>query len=85
MLQRLVGVTLGALLTVAILWTCDFTNQVDRMPWYVAAAVAGAVVGFVWPAIASLWFGQRAKDHREAGIDREVQRKLAEERSRKVE
>jgi thiamine transporter ThiT len=78
MLQRLIGVSIGAIVTFAILWFSDFTNQTDLIPWYVAAAVIGAVASFFWPVVAGIWLGRRAKERRDEQIQKEVDRQLAE-------
>ena len=77
MIQRLIGVSLGALVTILILWFSDFTNQVDLMPWYVAAAVVGAIASFFWPVVAGIWLGRRAKARRDEQIQKEVDRQVA--------
>ncbi len=51
MIQRLIGVSIGALITFAILWLSDVTNQTDLIPWYFAAAVIGAIASFLWPVV----------------------------------
>lgn len=78
MLQRLIGVSIGALVTFAILWFSDFTNQVDLIPWYLAAAVIGAIASFFWPVVAGIWLGRRAKARRDEQIQKEVDRQMAE-------
>jgi hypothetical protein len=81
-MQRLLGVSIGALTTFLILWLSTVVNPVDRMPWYAAAAVIGAVVSFFWPVVIGFWLGRRAQDRRDDSVEREVQRQLAEERSK---
>lgn len=78
MVQRLIGVSIGALITFAILWFSDFTNQTDLIPWYVAAAVIGAVASFFWPVVIGFWLGRRARARRDEQIQREVDRQMAE-------
>lgn len=78
MLQRLIGVTIGAIVTFVILWLGDVSNQADMVPWYLAAAVIGAVASFFWPVVAGIWLGRRARARRDARIEDEVQRQLAE-------
>jgi len=78
MVQRLIGVSIGALVTFAILWFSDFTNQTDLIPWYVAAAVIGAVASFFWPVVAGIWLGRRARARRDDQIQKEVDRQMAE-------
>lgn len=79
MLQRLIGVSVGALITFAILWVSDVTNQADLMPWYAAAAIVGAVTSFFWPIVVGFWLARRAKARRDARIEDEVQRQIAEQ------
>lgn len=78
MIQRLIGVSIGALVTLAILWLSSVTNQAELMPWYVAAAVIGAIASFFWPVVIGIWLGRRARARRDARIEDEVQRQLAE-------
>jgi hypothetical protein len=85
MIQRLLGVSIGALVTLAILWLSTVVNPVDRMPWYVAAAVIGALASFLWPVVIGSWLGRRSRDSRDDAVQREVQRQLAEERSKRTE
>ena len=78
MLQRLIGVSIGALVTFVILWFSDFTNQTDLIPWYVAATVIGAIASFFWPVVAGIWLGRRARARRDEQIQKEVDRQMAE-------
>jgi len=75
-LQRLIGVSIGALVTFLILWFSDFTNQTDLISWYVAAAVIWAVASFFWPVVAGIWFVRRRRNN---AIEREVQRQMADQ------
>ena len=65
MIQRFLGVSIGALVTFLILWFSTVTDPVDLMPWYVAAAVIGAIASFLWPVVAGIWLGRRAKARRD--------------------
>ncbi len=78
MLQRLIGVSIGALITFAILWFSDFTNQTDLIPWYFSAVLIGAIASFFWPVVAGIWLGRRAKSRRDEQIQKEVDRQMAE-------
>jgi hypothetical protein len=82
MIQRFLGVTIGALLTLLVLWVSTVAKPADLMPWYVAAVVIGAIASFLWPSLVGFWSGRRAKDRREETVEREVQRQLAEERAK---
>ena len=78
MLQRLIGVAIGALITFLILWISDVANPVDRMPWYLVAAVVGAIASFFWPIVIGFWLGRRARARRDEQIQKEVDRQIAE-------
>jgi hypothetical protein len=83
MVQRLAGIAIGALVTFVVLWLSEVTNQADRLPWYAAAVVIGAIVTAIAPAALGAWFGRRGQEARDGAIEREVQRQLADERARK--
>jgi hypothetical protein len=78
MLQRLLGVSIGGLITFVILWFSDLTNQTDLIPWYFAAALIGAIASFFWPVVAGIWLGRRARARRDDQIQKEVDRQMAE-------
>ena len=82
MIQRTIGVALGALITYLLLVILNPTNNTDPTSVYLAAVVVGAVVSWAWPVVIAFWLGRRAKDRREDQIEKEVQRQLDEERSR---
>jgi hypothetical protein len=79
MIQRFLGVSVGALVTFLILWFSTVTNPVDLMPWYVAAAVIGAIASFIWPIVIGFWLGRRARARRDESIQKEVDKQLAEQ------
>jgi hypothetical protein len=79
MLQRLLGVTIGALVTFGILWLSTVAaDDATLLGWYAAAALIGAVASFFWPVVAGIWLGRRARDRRDEAIQREVDRQMAE-------
>ncbi len=82
MIQRLLGVSVGALATFLILWLSTVAKPTDLMPWYVVAVVTGAITSFLWPIVIGFWLGRRARNRRDDDVEREVQRQLAEERSK---
>jgi Na+/pantothenate symporter len=79
MIQRFLGVSVGALVTILILWLSTVTDPVDLMPWYVAAAVIGAIASFLWPVVIGFWLGRRARARRDESIQKEVDKQLAEQ------
>jgi Na+/pantothenate symporter len=79
MLQRLLGVSIGALVTFAILWlSTTLAAEADLLTWYATAAIVGAAASFFWPVVAGIWLGRRAKARRDEKIQQEVDRQLAE-------
>lgn len=79
MLHRLIGVTIGAIVTFIVLWLSTVAaDEAALLGWYAAAAVIGAVASFLWPVVAGIWVGRRARARRDDAIQREVDRQLAE-------
>ncbi|MCU0483421.1 MAG: hypothetical protein MUC54_04005 [Chloroflexi bacterium] len=80
MIQRLIAVSIGAIVTFLVLWLYSVTPFTDPIPAYAIAAVAGAIASFFWPVVIGFWMGRRAKQRREDRIEKEVQRQLDEQR-----
>jgi uncharacterized membrane protein len=78
MIQRLIGVSIGAIVTFIILWFSTVVGPADPIGWYLAAAILGAVASFFWPVILGLRARGRARDRREAAIQREVERQISD-------
>jgi len=72
MIQRFIGVAVGALVTFALLWL----NSADAAAW-ATAVIVGAIASFFWPIVAGLILGRRAKRRRDATIEAEVARQVA--------
>jgi hypothetical protein len=77
MIQRAIGIAVGALVTLILLVIMAGGN-----PWqdYVTPLVIGGVAAFFWPVVIAFWLGRRAKQRREDQVSAEVQRQLDEER-----
>jgi len=76
MLQRGIGIAVGALVTLVLLVIMAGGN-----PWqdYLAPLVIGGVAAFFWPVVIGFWLVRRAKQRREDQVSAEVQRQLDEE------
>ena len=72
MIQRLIGVSLGALVTYVLLWW----NHVD-MTVATTAVIVGAIASFFWPIVAGFLLARRAKQRREDQIQAEVARQVS--------
>jgi hypothetical protein len=80
MIQRGIGVTIGAIVSLILL-----TIMVpESATWqdYITPLVIGNIAAFFWPVVIVFWLGRRAKQHREDKIENEVQRQLDDERNR---
>jgi hypothetical protein len=73
MIQRAIGIAVGALVTLILLVIMAGGN-----PWqdYVTPLVIGGVAAFFWPVVIAFWLGRRAKARREDQVSAEVQRQL---------
>jgi hypothetical protein len=76
MIQRLIAVTIGALVTFGFLVIWDATDFMDPIPAYLVASILGAVGALIWPVIVGWWFVRRRRDN---AIEREVQRQMADQ------
>jgi hypothetical protein len=76
-IQRFIGVSIGALVTFGILWF----NHADSAAW-AFAAVVGAIASFFWPIVAGFFLARRAKQRRQDSIEDEVARQVAAQTNR---
>jgi len=72
MIQRLIGVSIGALVTFLLLWW----NHVDSAAW-ATAAIVGAIASFFWPIVAGFFLARRAKQRRSDAIEAEVAKQVS--------
>ena len=77
MIQRLIGVTLGAIATYVMLFVVNVTAG-EEGPKYAIAVIAGAIVSFTWPWIGAWLLVRRARSRRDQAINREIDRRLGE-------
>lgn len=77
-MQRFIGIVLGALATFIVLVIYNATTFTDAIPAYGIAVVVGAIVSLLWPWVIGIWFIRQAKARRDAEIDKEVQKQLAD-------
>ena len=77
MLQRLIGVSLGALVTSASSHLLNIGN--DPQPKYVGAVVIGAIVSFFWPVFIGWYLVRRHRNKQQEQISKEVDRQVSEQ------
>ena len=85
MLQRIIGIGLGALATYLLLIIMSPPVGSDQQN-YVTAVVVGALIGFFWPVVIGWYLVRRRKqknaDQINAQVDKQVQEELAKQQPR---
>lgn len=81
MIQRLLGVAIGALATWILLYLL-VPPVGDAVTKYTTAVVIGAVVSYFWPVVMGWYLVRRHRQRNQAHISAEVDRQLAEERAK---
>jgi preprotein translocase subunit SecF len=76
MVQRAIGVTVGALVTLALLAIFGGDTIQDN----VVPVAVGAIAAFFWPIVIAWFLARRARDRRNDQIESEVQRQLDQQR-----
>jgi hypothetical protein len=74
MLQRGIGITVGALVSLILL----VIAVPDNPGWadFTWPLIIGGVAAFFWPIVIGIWLGRRAKQRRDDQVSAEVQRQL---------
>jgi len=80
MLHRIIGFILGGITIYVILNLSTIIG--DPQPRYLLAIVLGLLVIALYPWLIGLWFVRRGKHKRDEEIQAEVQKQVAEEKSR---
>jgi hypothetical protein len=90
MLQRIIGVSIGALITFILLllfYGGVDVNAADQavVNWrivsdstqaFLVASIVGAIASFFWPIVVAWWLARRIRHRRDNEIQSEVQRQL---------
>jgi ABC-type uncharacterized transport system permease subunit len=72
MIQRAIGVTIGAIVSLVLL------VAMTSVTWdqAIAPLAIGAIAAWAWPVVIAFWLGRRAKQRREDQIQEEVERQM---------
>jgi ethanolamine transporter EutH len=81
MIQRIIGISLGALATYLLLIILAPPAGNDQQN-YITAVVVGALIGLLWPVVIGWYLVRRHKQKNQDQISAEVDRQLAEERAK---
>ncbi len=76
MLQRFIGVSLGAVVTYALL---VLLNVGSKEANYATAVIVGAIVSFVWPWFIAWYLVRRHRNKQQAQISAEVDRQVKDQ------
>jgi len=79
MIRNLLAALVGGVVTFVYLLIWNATQFTTPVPAFAIAGVVAAVGTFLWPFIIGLWLVGRAKDRRDAKIDKEVDKRMAEQ------
>ena len=82
LLQRILGVSVGAIVTFLLLIIFDGGKRFfggDANQAYFWAAVIGAIASFFWPIIIGWFLLRRSRARRDNQIQSEVERQMAEQ------
>jgi cell shape-determining protein MreD len=77
MIRRITGIILGVLVFFFVYWLTGLGSPSN--PNWALAALIGLVVALLWPWLFGLYMVRRVKANRQAEIDQEVQKQLAEQ------
>ncbi len=82
MLQRLIGVSVGAIVTFLLLLIFDGGKRFfggDANQAYLWASILGAVASFLWPIVIPWFLVRRRRSRLDNQVQSEVERQLAEQ------
>ena len=77
MIRRITGIILGVLVFFLVYWITGLGTPSN--PNWALAALIGLVVALIWPWLFGLIMVRRVRQNRQAEIDEEVQKQLAEQ------
>jgi cell shape-determining protein MreD len=77
MIRRITGIILGVLVFFVVYWITGLGTPSN--PNWALAALIGLVVALIWPWLFGLIMVRRVRQNRQAEIDAEVQKQLAQQ------
>ena len=78
MIQNILGILVGSLVTLLVL----VIGKATTFEQYVTALVIGGICNFLWPIVAGFWLARRAKQRRDNEIQEEVNKQMAAQNKR---
>ncbi len=80
MIRRITGIILGVLVFFVLYWITGLGTPSN--PNWALAALIGLVVALLWPWVFGLIMVRRVRQNRQAEIDAEVQKQLAQQQQK---
>jgi cell shape-determining protein MreD len=77
MIRRITGIIIGVLAFFLVYWLTGLGTPSN--PNWALAALVGLVVALIWPWLFGLMMVRRVRQNRQAEIDQEVQKQLAQQ------
>jgi hypothetical protein len=77
MIRHLLAATIGGVVLFVYLLIWNATQFTDPVPAFAIAGVVAAIGTYLWPFVVGLWLVGRAKDRRDAQIDKEVEKRMS--------
>jgi cell shape-determining protein MreD len=77
MIRRITGIIIGVLAFFLVYWLTGLGTPSN--PNWALAALVGLVVALLWPWLFGLMMVRRVRQNRQAEIDQEVQKQLAQQ------
>jgi uncharacterized membrane protein (DUF485 family) len=81
MIRRITGIILGVLAFLVVYWLTGGMATPATPNWALSILI-GLLVALIWPWVMGLMIVRRAKQRRQAEIDKEVQRQLAQQQNK---
>lgn len=78
MIRNLLAAFVGGVVLFVYLLFWNATKFTDPVPAFALAGVVSAVGTWLWPWIVGIWFLRRARDRRDAKIESEVEKRMAQ-------
>jgi ABC-type Fe3+-siderophore transport system permease subunit len=85
MLQRILGVSIGAIITFLLLLLFNGGQRIvsDANQGYLWASIIGAITSFFWPIVIGWFLVRRHRERQQNQVQAEVERQLAEQQGPK--
>jgi len=80
MIRRIVGIVLGVVAFFIVYWITGLGTP--SQPNWALAALIGLVIALIWPWVFGIWAVRRVRQKRQAEIDQEVQKQLAQQQNK---